>query len=728
MPPLFSIIVWDPAIPPPAILLLGALLAMVAVHLIWFRTPLSKARRFLLLTLRLSVIFFVCLLLFHPQSEESIPQRHPRRVAMVAVDSSQSMLEPDARAGATRIDEAKRLILRHELHGTSSPLGEVRTFAFADHWNPITTTTLATLRADGETTNFHTSLSTIFSHVRKDEHCVGLFVLTDGHDFENVPAARTAAIARANRIPIYPIPLGKVEIYADLGVRMASYQSSTYVKQVAKLQATIRSVATSTETVRAELLRENTVLRFQQVKVNADNEATVSFDVSEENPGQYEYAIRVSALPGERNIENNQAITYLNVTASKVRVLLIEGSPHWDTAFIQRSLARNERIEMDSMIALGTNDVRISRPEGAKGEFVHPKTIQDFTAYSIVMLGKKVERILDEKTIEELVKAVEEHRLTLIMARGKPGESKLLQQIAPADWLATSTGPVDVTPSPKRSDLLPVDVLQSAPGGVENLPILPILHQVDKPKTLVTVETIAGEAGAPAMLHRRQGNGQVLAIAVEGLWKWGLNARSDHMNNVFHRFWNQLLINLLARSNAVPTNVASLTLPSANVAVGEKVIFDVQPAKGEKLPGNLQAVVYRDDQKIADVPMNIGKENTSATASYVIEKLGRYRAEVSLGNEKLHGRFSAYREQGERTDPAPNLPYLRSLAEATGGRVLDEISLPKTLESLALAAAAESSAPPLLKRTSLWDNYSMFLILAGLFGSEWFLRRRWGLT
>jgi hypothetical protein len=250
---------------------------------------------------------------------------------------------------------------------------------------------------------------------------------------------------------------------------------------------------------------------------------------------------------------------------------------------------------------------------------------------------------------------------------------------------------------------------------------------------LAGVEAVAGDtdnkSAAPAILHRRHGTGQVLSVAVEGLWKWALNAKSEPANNVFDRFWNQLLLNLLSRSAAMPSDKPQWTVSSANLTLGEKVTFNLHPAQGKELPKGLQAVIYRENQKIAETPLSaVSKESSDQTASLVLEKSGRYRAGVEWPGEKLECRFAAIAEQKESTDTSLNLPYLRALAEASGGKLLDSTSLPGLIESLQRAAIAESTAPPLLRRKSIWDTSRVFLLLAGLFGVEWFLRRRWGLT
>jgi len=730
--PAASTLVWEPVLPPPAIIGLGAVLALVAAMTCLRGPRLHKARRWLLFTLRMAVIALICVLLFQPMMEESIPQRHPRRVALVALDASQSMQEKDTPDSVQRIDAARSLLRKHGLTG-SSALGDVRLFAFSDSARPLSTEGLAVQRADGETTRFHESLGTVFGALAPGENCVGLFVLSDGHDFEMTPPARTAQLARTSRSSIYTIPFGKTQSHPDISVRMASWQPYTFVRQRVKLQAAIRAASTGDRAVRAELLREGKPVRDQRVTLAPDGEVPVNFEVSEDAPGQYEYEIRVTSLPGERETMNNTTFTYLNVTASRLRVLLVEGEPHWDTSFLLRALARNDRVEMDSIVALGSGDPHISRPAKATGPFKIPQTSQDFSSYAMIILGRQVDRVFKENALTALAAAVADSGITLVMARGRPGDHAVFAEIAPADWLDGMTGPVRLTAPRRKGEFLPMDVLATAPGGVEALPPLPVLHQTGAPKSLAGVEAVAGDtesqSAAPAILHRRHGTGQVLSVAVEGLWKWALNAKSEPANNVFDRFWNQLLLNLLSRSGAMPSDKPQWTVSSANLTVGEKVTFTLHPAKDKDLPRGLQAVIYRDNQKVAETPLSAVSENSpDQTASLVVEKPGRYRAEVQWPGEKLDSRFAAYAEQKENTDTALNLPYLRTLAEASGGRLLDEASLPALLDSLQRSAIAESTAPPLLRRHSIWDTTKVFLLLAGLFGVEWFLRRRWGLT
>lgn len=727
-------IVWEPVFPPFLILLAGLLLGYVAVRF-YLRTSsrLSARRRVFLMGLRLLAILGICAILFQPMIEESFPRRHPKRVALVAVDSSRSMNEKDDQDQATRLDTARRLLAESGLIGPSDAggeIGEVRLFHFDATANPLAPRLLPALEATGETTLFHQSITSTMESLRTGEHCIGLFLFSDGHDFELTPSQHTAQLARSRQTAIYPVALGRDQTIPDVSVNIASYQPYTFVKQRAQVQATVRLMGSESRPLRVELLREGVLLRDRTISAEPGYEVPVAFEVSEDKPGQYEYEIRVSPLPTEREIHNNNAFTFLNVTDAKAPVLLIEGAPHWDTTFLRRTLTRNARVELSSAVAMRDGKVSV-RSADSRARHI-PDSEAEFESFLLVILGRDIDKILSPEACRNLAKAVEDGGATIVFARGKPGVHPVFEELAPAPWSGAATGPVRLVKGRGSGEIVPIEVLASAPGGSEALPELPWAMQTDKPKTLAAVESMAEDTAlgnaSPAFVHRRHGRGQVLAVAVGGLWKWSLNARSEVSNNVYDRFWNQLLLNLIARSNASPGDDTALSVSSANVALGEKINFTLHTAPGQPPPLSPQVAVFLEDEIVAGVPLARDQDDRTWRGSIVPEKTGRYGASIDVGGRPLKCRFAVYREQRETTEVTPDVPYLRQLARATGGKLLDAASLRETVAGLGRAAAAEADAPPIVRRRSCWDRAVFFYVLFGFLGVEWFLRRRWGMA
>ncbi len=731
---MLAAVVWDPVFSMPVILGLWLAAAALAVWSTCFcGVRLSRGRRVVLTMFRVLALTLLFLPLLQPATEESIPRWRPQRLALVALDTSQSMAEKDA-DGSTRLDAARRLVQEHQLTGESS-LGICRVYAFDADSRSAVPEDLDSLQAAGETTYFDTSLSGILRSLTNREQCVGLFVFTDGHDFEGVPPERLGQLARQHHVPIYPVPLGRTVHLPDVAVTMISTQPSIFIGQGTRLEAAVRFRSCGARQVSVELLRGEEVLREQRVTTSGDEEVSVGFDVRESEPGQYEYAIRCSGLPQERDLENNMTFTYLNVTDARIPLLLLEGEPHWDTSFLQRTLARNERMSLDAVIATGPDNVHRVRSDATLPS-LGDITPEELHRYPVVVLGRSVERLLDEESIAALKKEVEDGGLTLIFARGRPGTSGVWEELSPAPLGDGFAGPVQIAAGGSRGSVAPLEVLESL--AKDKLPELPATAILGEPKTLTSVEASAADEAQrnvmPAMLLRQVGSGQVFAVALDGLWKWALHAGAESENNIYDRFWNQLLLNLIARSNRLPSDRSQLTVARANVQTGERIDFllRVPPSKDGRpleFPAPPQIRIAREGQAAGTVEMQREAASAPWSGAMVAEQNGRFRAESTLpGGETVACRFGVYTPQGETTDVATDVQYLRKLAAVSGGRVLDAASLPGLLENLERAAAAESAAPPIVRRSSLWDTAQVFWLLCGLFGADWFLRRRWGLV
>lgn len=734
MTALTAAIVWDPVLPLPAIVLLWLGLAALAVWSTAKGGPRLKwTRRGLLIILRLIAVTLLMLPLLQPAREESIPRRFPERLALVAVDTSQSMAEKDA-GSLTRLDAARQLIRKHELHGTTA-LGTTRLFSFDSDSRPLAPDALDTLTASGETTLFNTALGNLMHTLSGKEQAVGLFVFSDGHDFEGLPPERLGKIASQYKLPIYPIPLGRTVNLPDVSLSMVSAQPSTFIRQKTRLEAAVRFRSCPARSIRVELLRSGEVIRNQKITSTGDDEVTVGFDVSEDTPGQYEYEIRCAPQPDERDAANNSAFTYLNVTDARIPILLIEGEPHWDSSFLLRTLTRNDRMSMDSAVLTSKNKIQTTRSQAGlpRIDRLTPALLE---TYPVIILGRSVEKLLPEECIAALVKSVNESGLTLIFARGRPGSSPAWEDLSPAPLGAGFTGPISMAPSGMKGSVVPMELLLGT--DPDKLPALPAATTLGKPKPLASVEATASDDSQkntlPAMVLRQQGSGQVFAVALDGLWKWALHAGAQADNNIYDRFWNQLLLNLIARSNRTPADKAQLTVPKANLQAGEQIHFTLRlppPRHGQPVifTSAPQIRLSRDGVETANLSMERSGDASPWGADLTATDAGRFRAEVTLPDgSKVACRFGVYQPVRETTDVATDVEYLRKLAAASGGRVLDAASLGGVIEGLTREAAAQNAAPPSLRRHSLWDKPPFFWLLCGVFGVDWFLRRRWGLV
>lgn len=728
--PIVAKVVWEPVFPISVILVLGFVLVGVST---WSYLKVAKripsGRRWFLLFLRLLAIAAILVFLAQPFAEEKIPRVIAERIIHVLLDTSKSMAEPDAADQSRRLDAAKALLSESGLLDGDSDFADVRISEFDDGVRPLPAGEYPVVEAKGETTRIHSAITEALADLRGGESSEGVFLFTDGHDFERTPVSQTAQVALSAKTPIYPVPFGKQQIVPDISVQLTSSQSHTFVRQEMRIGAAVRLTGGGPAALRVDLVREDEVIETRRVSINPGTEEMVSFSVSEDGPGQFEYLVRASSIPGERELKNNVAFTFMNVTDARIPVLLLEGAPHWDSTFLKRTLAANERIELTSVMLLAPDKPVLWT--NADSDPVLPKAVEEFSAYPLIITGREIDRILPPESVSALGKAVSESGVTLLLARGRPGSDKVFDELAPADWTEGAAGPVTLNRRGSKGSLVPIDLLESAPGGIDSLPLLPIARHLSTPKTLAAIEAMAtdSEAGTsvPAFVHRRFERGQVLAVSVGGLWRWSLNGSSEPTNNLYDRFWNQLLLNLISRSGVMTSDTPQIHVSSANLSLGQQASFTLFPGKKE-IPGtSKEAVIYRDDEAVGRVTLT-NEGRGSWRGAWLPTEPGRYRVALPLDDDLVDCRFAVIREDREIVEVSPDYVYLQRLADLSGGEVLDSDGLADTLERIRKTIAAESDAPPEIRKTSLWDRVPIFYLLFSLLGLEWFLRRRWGMT
>jgi len=612
------------------------------------------------------------------------------------------------------------------------------------------------LKAEGATTSFHRSVEAMLGSLSANDTANALLLLTDGHDFELTSPAKTAALARARRVPIYAIPFGDRGFVRDASVRITNFEPYSYVNQKMRISGSVRLIGCEHETVTVQLLRKNEVIKTVQLNADTKAELPVDFEVVEPETGQYEYEIRLLPLKKESDTENNSAITYLNVINKRIQVLLLEGAPYWDTTFLRRSLVRNPKVDLDAIVQFTPDKARRIRkagPEPAGGgvggpgslgdrpdadNLKIPATQEEFNAYDIIILGKSVDRLLNEEQFGHLNAFVRNHGGCVIFSRGSALEkaSAEASKLDPIEWIDRGNSHLRFQIARQGRTLSPFRVIESFPGGIDALPELLAARQASGKKTLAAMlgEARDAENGdiLPGMTHRRVGQGQVFSIGVDGLWRWGFNAKTAsgnaaEANNTFDRFWDQLVVWLMASGNLTPGGDYSFGANTANVVLGSKVYLQLTSRDPQKAPKDAAVTIYRGETAISKISLTAPdpRNPTRLAIDYLPEKPGRYRAVVTLPDgEEQELRWISFDENLEEKEVATDLAYLTALCEQSGGKVLSLDELPKLVSKLQDIAVKQN---PKITHTSLWDRAWFFYLIGLTLGADWYLRRRWGL-
>jgi hypothetical protein len=181
----------------------------------------------------------------------------------------------------------------------------------------------------------------------------------------------------------------------------------------------------------------------------------------------------------------------------------------------------------------------------------------------------------------------------------------------------------------------------------------------------------------------------------------------------------------------VPQRVA-MTAPD-HVAPGEVVTVRAQVNNESFLAVNgasVSANVLGPDGAPLDVPFEwIVDKDGEYRGSFTANAPGIYRMRVSarVGDSVITSGEEyvvAHDIRQEMFGAAQRPELLERIARETGGRYYT----PQTAEGLPRDIIYTSSGTTITEQMDLWDTPAMFIVLLGLIGAEWLLRRKRGLA
>jgi len=706
----------NPILPMAWIITLAVLLTLLtlAAHLSAGR-QLGRIRNVSLTALRLVGVLGIVSLLLRFSEEKSITPPSVERSVFVAIDQSGSMAEDDVE-GIPRFDHARKILAEGGLLSQEAQ-SLVRLHLFDQSVRSIAAEKLEGISPTGNRTLFHSSLRQLFrSHEGPPPSA--LLILSDGHDHESIPPGQTARLARDRNTVIYGLPIGASGSARDVSIRITGHHPYTFRKQLTRLAASIRTIGCPRETLIVTLTREGKVIETKSVRTGDKSFHDVEFIVTEDDPGQFEYAFEVQPLAGEVQTGNNAAVNYLNVLDEKIRLLMIEGSPYWDTTFLRRSLAQNDKLDIDALTRFTSDRVRAvrSNPKRASDELKAPQKVDDFLPYKMVILGKEVHQVLGENGIKAMEEWVDQHGGIVIFARGKAWENRPDSGLEPIVWSEDSR-PGQLEISATARDLAPFQLLHQRTASGD-LPQIITYEPAGDAKTLSESYAKTGTSNA-GVIYRRFGRGQTLSLGVGNLWKWVFNKDTEFDNNLYDLFWDQLVLWMLSTGGISPGSDYTFQTNTANLAMGETITFTLL-LNGQDPPQDQPAVtVTHREEQAAVLALAPADDGASYAATFTPRANGRYRANITLPNgKKATARFAVFTEELERSETAVDTAYLQQLSEASGGHLLERSQLKELFSGMINEAA------PMEKRTRihpLWDQLWILFTIICLLALEWFL-------
>ena len=255
--------------------------------------------------------------------------------------------------------------------------------------------------------------------------------------------------------------------------------------------------------------------------------------------------------------------------------------------------------------------------------------------------------------------------------------------------------------------------------------------------------------GEPVMIFQRAGLGKSLLFTAEGLWNWGFgvsNFKDARYLTLYPQFWAQAL-RWMGTTHS-DENRLYLTTDTSTYATGDAVQvtaqvysetyqpqadatvqIEVTPPVGEPFQLQMRTVYGDINERERDTGENAeegraGEEN-QYTAQFEVWEKGTYRIRATSGTGSTDKTEIYVQPQlAELEAPQLNEALLKRLASRTGGAYFAIADAAQVPENIAIIQ------DPVFVDTErdIWAHPLVLILVVGLLGTEWFLRKRNGLT
>jgi uncharacterized membrane protein len=567
-------------------------------------------------------------------------------------------------------------------------------------------------------------------------------LLSDGADNAGGIDLETISAIRRQKIPVHTIGFGREKFAHDVEIVDVAVPQRALAESRLNAHVTLRHAGYANQRARLAIKDGGKVLATQDVALKGEGQQTEIVTFQAGTAGPRNLTVGVEPLGGEENTSNNAVARLIQVESRKPRVLYIEGEPRWEFKFIRRAIEEDPTLQLVSMLRTTQNKIyRQGIAESKELEEGFPGKAEELFAYDGLIVGN-VEVGYFTPGQQELIREFANRRGGGVLFLG--GRATLSDggyaNSPVAEMLPVSlpnrrgtfqrdhTG-FELTAAGRDSIITRLeDRPEKNAERWKHMPQLADVQELGAPKpgAIALLET-AGRGGTPLLAVQNYGRGRVAVLGTGGTWRWQM--QQDVSDKTHERFWQQMVRYLVsstpgAVSGSTPRQVLSddTRVPLRADVRGK----DFQPLANARVEARIVGPEGLSDT----VELSpVANEEGIYAAEWKAEKTGSYLAEIVVSrDEKEMGRDVVMfrREDGvaENFAAAQNRELLEKLSEQTGGKYYRAADARKLLSGISYSEAGITTR----ETRDLWDMPAVFLAAILLRGTEWLLRRRWGVV
>lgn len=710
----------------PAVVVLLLILAAGILSFFSYRTTLpavSRLTRWVLSILRGLALALLLVLLCAPLLRLVHITRHPPVIAVLA-DRSASMSITDRHGSRAT---TMMSLLGKEVPASIPGGAVVRYWTFGIGFSQPRETPPDSIACTDELTDLAGVIREV-ARAREASNLQAAVLLTDGvYTVGDNPYHE----AELPGIPLFTVGIGDTAEQKDILISRVAVNDLVFAGTSVPVDVTLKSNGFAGERADVTLTEGSRVLSRAQVTLPpGTSESPVQLAYTPETEGSHRYTVGVTPRKDELTSANNTRTFTVRVLKSKLKILLLAGSPGPDLTVIRQTLAEDPNLSVT---------VRTQRAGGGFYEGLLARALVD-TTDCMITVGMPTSGTPAD-VLALISDAVTSRRAPVLFIDGKAVDRTRITSMAPslpvaAEAPARGEQEVDFVPAATQLShplLAPDPAAGEAPWARmpplftsqtvyrlrEGATLLgsPRLHTVVLPQPLMACRNLAGT--------------RALAILGYGLWRWRLMAQaSGETARFFPTFLAAAVSWLTSRDEGKNVRV----IPEKDLfARGERIGFSGQVYTSGARPvdnAQLRVTVTGADQTVETELHPIG----SGRYEGEIDGLGQgeytFRAAASSGGSSFGtdvGTFTVGGLNLEFLETRMNAELLQQIAYRTGGKFFTPSTaggLRAALDSLRTLVPREERRAQAIELPH-WHYLLAVIIL--LLAAEWIIRKRSGM-
>jgi len=673
---------------------LSIILAVAISYLLYFRNTdslnLTTTQKFFLAVLRGISLFLIFLFLISPLIERTKKIKHLPILA-VAFDNSQSV-QPYAATFNQFFQTLKNRFADDY---------QLEFWSFGGKVENTETFTGTNRRSD-----YGLMLKTLKnSYINKNIGAlilIGDGIYNQGQDPEN--------LAVGLKFPVYSIGVGDTTHKTDAIIRNVKTNKVAFLKNKFPVEIELKFSKLKNQIAYIDIENNKKSVYSTTVSITSDDDFKLEFaNLEASEVGMQHYKIKIRSFDGEANLKNNEYEFVIQILENKQKILMLSDGPHPDLGAIRTSMEELQNYEIKLLTG---NDVPDS-----------------LSSYRLIVLNQLPSL---KNVASKLLSKVKESRIPVLFL---VGPNSMLEQLNSLDMglkIMPSKNTEEVQPTFDNNFSLFVlsdatkEIIRTSPpllspfGNTQLSPVIQNLafqniRNIQTNKTMMAFGTDKGR--------------KVGFVVGEGLWRWRLY---DFQVSGNHEAFDELVQKTI--------QYLALKENEDNFNVYHPALFQ------ETDNIELTAELYNDSYQLVNTPdVSIRIKNDSLKEfSYLFDRKDDYyslnagnlepgdytfEAETQLGNQHFteKGNFSIVKNEIEIQNNQADFGVLFQLAQQTGGQFYSYENYGTLLDAIKQNKQITVQQHKQTIQTE-WINLKLlFFLLILLLGTEWFLRKYWGI-